>query len=268
MLYYQKPADALTATGGTGGSGDVAMAAGPDTPARTPDLPPIPQTAPQDPPAQPMPGGQPPSTSQKQPPPKETIYDTTPKQPLPRREYIFDMYDDATLERAIIKSVQEENRRRDPMLKFSPDDPSWRFPALPVINPLGLPYVTKAVREGYEPRKAVYEPLFVVHRRLHFEEKNTERYGWDMGILQPFLSTAYFYKDVLLWPNSLASGLEIGFWDTNAGKCLPGSPVPYYLYPPGLTITGMLFEGGIITGTGFILHPVNASPFIAPAAGQ
>ena len=96
----------------------------------------------------------------------------------------------------------------------------------------------KASTGTFPPARAVFEPGFVVHRRLHFEEKNTERYGWDLGFVTPFVSTAYFYKDVLLWPNSLASGVVTGFWDTNAGKCLPGSPVPYCFYPPGLTITG------------------------------
>ena len=60
-----------------------------------------------------------------------------------------------------------------------------------------------------------------------------------------------FYKDVLTWPNSLGAGCAYGFWDTSAGKCLPGSPTPYMLYPPGLTITGSAFEAVIITGAAF-----------------
>src|SRR5207244_4368586 len=106
-----------------------------------------------------------------------------PKQPLPRREYIFDMYDDATLERAIAKSLQDEQRIREPKATINPDDPSWRFPVLPPVDPTGAAYVTKAVREAYGPGRAVYEPVYVIHRRLHFEEKNTERYGWDLGFI-------------------------------------------------------------------------------------
>ena len=97
-----------------------------------------------------------------------------------------------------------------------------------------------------------YDSLYVVHRRLHFEEKNAERYGWDLGFIQPLVSTAFFYKDVLLLPNSVVSGFAYGFWDTNAGKCLPGSPTPYMLYPPGLTITGTTFEAVVITGAAFV----------------
>ena len=106
---------------------------------------------------------------------------------------------------------------------------------------------------AYEPRKAVYEPNFVVHRRLHFEEKNAERYGWDLGIIQPLVSTLYFYKDALLWPNSLGTGLVTGFWDTSAGKCLPGSPVPYYLYPPEIDLFGATVGAGAIIGVAAIL---------------
>lgn len=255
VLYFQKPADSLAATGAPEGSRELTMA----PPA---ELPPIPDAAvpkfepTADPQTQPMPMGQPgTSTSQKQQPgnvvPPEN---EKPTHPLPSRRVIFDMYDDATLERAIIQSIQRQN----PGVDLS----TLRFPRLEPVVPPGTQYVPKTV--GYEPHKAIYEPYYVVHRRLHFEEKNTERYGWDLGIIQPFVSTLYFYKDVLLWPNSLASGVEVGFWDTSAGKCLPGSPVPYYLYPPGLTISGMLFEGGIITGSAFILRPFGAgAPFIA-----
>jgi hypothetical protein len=87
---------------------------------------------------------------------------------------------------------------------------------------------------------------------MHFEELNSERYGWDLGFIQPLVSTAYFYRDVLRWPMSLASGCAYGFWDTSMGKCLPGSPTPYFLYPPGLTITGGAFQGVIITGAAFV----------------
>lgn len=255
VIYYQKPANAVAATGGP--MGDVVPAS--DGPVLGPALPPLPDTTPLtsvqppngDPSTQPVPDGLP-KTSQKQP---KVIVSDNPTQPLPDRKYIFEMYDDQRLERAVVESIQKQNPGVDLSM--------LQFPGLRPVVPPGTPYVTKTA--GYAPRQAVFEPNYVVHRRLHFEEKNAERYGWDLGFIQPLVSTAYFYKDVILWPNSLASGLEVGFWDTSAGKCLPGSPIPYYLYPPGLTITGMLFEGGIITGTGFILRPVGAAaPFVAP----
>ena len=82
---------------------------------------------------------------------------------------------------------------------------------------------------------------------------NSERYGWDLGFASPLVSTAAFYKDVIFWPYSLGSGVRTGFWDTSAGKCLPGSPVPYYLYPPGLSISGTATEALVVTGAAVII---------------
>lgn len=172
---------------------------------------------------------------------------------LPPRQAIFQMYTDEKLQDIIIRSVARENKI----------DPSrLQFPDLDVVrNRLVPPGTTYTPKTAYlPPGQILYEPNYVVHRRLHFEEKNAERYGWDFGIVQPLVSTAYFWKDALLWPNSLGTGLVTGFWDTSAGKCLPGSPVPYLLYPPNLTATGMMLEGGIITGVGFMLAPLNSLP--------
>lgn len=172
------------------------------------------------------------------------------------------MYDDARLKREVLTRTRENlQAREDEQAKAEGRKPNvvgdpTPFPAAKPVVPPGTPYVAKT--GSYPPLTEYIEPAFVVHRRLHFEEKNSERYGWDLGIIQPFVSAAAFYKDALLWPNSLASGLEVGFWDTSAGKCLPGTPVPYYLYPPGLTVTGMAAELGVFTGGAFILNPVRA----------
>ena len=179
---------------------------------------------------------------------------------LPSRQFIFTLYNDQTLEREIIKALERElaertSKDKEKDKKPVVNDRPQKFPdSIAVRNELAPPgtvYVPKTV--NYAPGQAVYEPAYVVHRRLHFEEKNTERYGWDLGFVQPFVSTMAFYKDVILWPHSLASGTVRGFWDTSAGKCLPGSPIPYYLYPPGLTITGSVVEAGVITGLAFII---------------
>jgi hypothetical protein len=169
---------------------------------------------------------------------------------------VFAFPDDAQLERVILDRLRaEEAKRIDPNTKM-PVNPYNKYPKTLTFPPGpdvggGIAYVAKT--GTYPPMRVYYEPLYLVHRRLHFEEKNAERYGWDLGIIQPLVSAAYFYKDVLLWPNSLASGVAYGFWDSSAGKCLPGSPTPYMLYPPGLTITGTVFEGVIVTGVAFAI---------------
>ena len=141
--------------------------------------------------------------------------------------------------------------QRDPT-KPKPKPPRAVRVADFVVNLGGLavppPVVTKP---GYGPAQVALEPGYVVHRRLFFEEKNSERYGWDLGMAQPFVSAAYFYKDALLWPAKLTSSRER--FDTSAGKCPPGSPVPYYLYPPEITIRGGLWEAAAVVGVVMLL---------------
>lgn len=161
---------------------------------------------------------------------------------------------DEQLLRRIIDELKGEERER------RKDDPTWRQPGpefyqMPAIEPLvpaGTPYVAKPIREGYPAMRSVIEPDYVVHRRLYFEEKNSERYGWDLGIVQPVISTLYFYKDTLLWPAKLASN-PFERYDTSAGKCLPGSPVPYYLYPPEVDLFGASVGAATIVGAAVIL---------------
>ena len=187
---------------------------------------------------------------------------------LPPRESVFMVYNDAQLEKAIMERPRqdlldqlarqfESEKKRKPtpeeQSKFLEGQEKYLvFPPLPVISPPGVAYQPKTVT--YEPRKLAIEPGYVVHRKLYFEEKNSERIGWDLGPMQTLVSAAYFWKDAILLPQGLVSGCKYGFWDTSAGKCLPGSPSPYLLYPPGLTVSGTVVEGAIITG-GFFVFP-------------
>jgi hypothetical protein len=102
------------------------------------------------------------------------------------------------------------------------------------------------------PMRMLLEPGYVVHRRLYFEDRNSERYGWDVGFAQPLLSLGIFYKDVLLYPAKHASNRRERY-DTNAGKYMPGSPVPYLLYPPEITLAGYAVGAAAIVGTAFLL---------------
>jgi hypothetical protein len=113
-----------------------------------------------------------------------------------------------------------------------------------------FPEKPKLTDEPYQARKVApleeyAEPNYVVYRRLYFEEKNAERYGWDLGPIQLLVSTCYFFKDVLLFPQNFGS-YPCRRFDSSAGHCQPGDPVPYILYPPEFTWTGLLTEGGVI----------------------
>ena len=147
----------------------------------------------------------------------------------------------------------EDDKKRDPNTttkKRTRDE--FKLPELGFNQNTGANYV---LRTGtYPPTQAKLEPGFIVHRRLMFEELNAERYGWDFGLLSPVVSTAYFYKDLLLWPSHLASNWRERY-ATNAGKYMPGTPVPYFLYPPEITITGGAVGAGAIVATSLLLLP-------------
>jgi hypothetical protein len=177
-------------------------------------------------------------------PPDPQALDPMYRTVLPPRQEIFRMRNDAELEKWVMEQVRVNQN-------LPVGDPSLKFPEEETIGG-AIKYQAKSSQ--YPPHTVNIEPTYLVHRRLLFEEVNAERYGWDLGVLQPLVSSAYFYKDVLFLPSTLAAGFVQGFWDTNAGKCLPGSPTPYMLYPPGLTITGGAFEGAVVTGLAVVLH--------------
>lgn len=116
-----------------------------------------------------------------------------------------------------------------------------QFPDKPILSK------TEFAGRNFPPTVVIAEPRFVCHNRLYFEEKNAERYGWDLGFIQPFVSTLYFYKDVLCLPHNIFSD-PCRRYECSAGYCLPGDPVPYIFYPPQFTLVGGIAEGAIAVG--------------------
>lgn len=135
-------------------------------------------------------------------------------------------------------SLQERMRQEN---KNRPQAERVMFPELPVLSSMSFSNRTF-------PAAAIFaEPNYVNYKRLHFEEKNSERFGWELGILQPALSAANFYKDVFFLPTKVASYYRRGY-ETSAGYCLPGEPVPYLLYPPEVTTAGGIAQVGVLVG--------------------
>lgn len=157
------------------------------------------------------------------------------------KENVFRCFDDAELNERIIRELMKEQKidKRD----------YFKLPVHEPLVPVGTPYTPTTAH--FSPMRAQLEPGYVVHRRLYFEEKNSERYGWELGIAQPVVSTLAFYKDTLLLPSKFASNL-FERYDTSAGKCPPGSPVPYFLYPPEIDILGGSFGAGVFVGAAFL----------------
>src|SRR5207253_826419 len=142
---------------------------------------------------------------------------------LPGPERLFQMDSEETL----FRRMRQEARERKPE--------ELVFPEEPVLS-----------KEAYYGRnwpkaKMVVEPHYVCHGNLLFEQLNADRYGWELGNLQPLASTLMFYKNVVLLPYH-AFTYPCRCCDCSAGKCLPGDPVPLLLYPPDLTLTGVVGE--------------------------
>ena len=150
---------------------------------------------------------------------------------------------------------EEYNRIQNDQEKARSSPNSKRMPTFRpkrIIASDKLTYMAKTV--NYPPQTQYIYPAYVTHRPLYFEEKNSERYGWELGIAQPAISALYFYKDVLFWPAHLASNVRERY-DTNRGKCLPGSPVPYYLYPPEVSLLGLSAEASAVIATAAFIVP-------------
>src|SRR5262249_53256726 len=88
------------------------------------------------------------------------------------------------------------------------------------------------------------EPNYTCYGRLGFEQKNLERYGWDLWFVTPFVSAGAVYWDLVTLPLH-AFTCPFRRCECNAGYCLPGDPVPFALYPPEITLTGTLAEAGV-----------------------
>jgi hypothetical protein len=136
-------------------------------------------------------------------------------------------------ESALIQRMKQESRER------RPEEPA--FPQKAVLTT--EPYYGRS----WKPRTMLVEPAYVCHGKLLFEQINIERYGWEVGLFQPLLSTAAFFKDFALLPMH-AFAHPCVCYDCSAGKCLPGDPVPFLLYPPDITVSGVAAELGTIAG--------------------
>jgi hypothetical protein len=137
-------------------------------------------------------------------------------------------------EEKLHERIKQETKERDPNDRVT-------FPEEPILS-----RDTYLGREALWPRtNRIVEPYFTNYQRLYFQQINAERYGWDLGILHPVLSALTFYKDVVLLPYHLGTD-PCRCYESNAGYCLPGDPVPLLLYPPQLSATGALAEVGTI----------------------
>jgi hypothetical protein len=132
----------------------------------------------------------------------------------------------------------QEARRRGERLEF-PEDPP---PPKQVI-----------VARRWPPLREVAEPSFVMHGRLFFEQPAFERYGWDLGIIQPVVSAGLFYWDAFTLPYNWGTH-PFQRYESSAGHCLPGDPVPLLLPPPEIRVSGLVAQTSALFGV-FLAFP-------------
>jgi hypothetical protein len=110
---------------------------------------------------------------------------------------------------------------------------------------------TPYVERNWATATKLVEPSFVVHGRLLFEQPNFERGLWNLGIFQPLVESGKFMFDIAALPYHLGTR-PFQQYDCSAGKCLPGDPAPFYLYPMEFSLTGLAAEGAAVTGILFM----------------
>lgn len=135
-------------------------------------------------------------------------------------------------EAALFERMRQEARER-------PVPERIEFPPEPVIS--------RDVFSGryLPPKSMIVEPAYVCYKRLYFEQKNYERYGWDFGLLTPMLSVGTFLADVALLPYNVVKE-PCRRYECNAGYCLPGDPVPFRAFPLEWSLAGAIAEAGTI----------------------
>jgi len=77
---------------------------------------------------------------------------------------------------------------------------------------------------------ATAAPGYVCYKRPWFEQVNSERYGWSLGVFQPILSTGIFYTDLALLPWHWLTD-PCRWYECSSGRCLPGDTVPLLWNP-------------------------------------
>src|SRR5262249_41548381 len=114
------------------------------------------------------------------------------------------------------------------------------FPEEPVLTK--EPFVGR----HWSPLTREIEPYYVMYGRLLFQQKNFGRTGGDWGPISPLLWAGKFFVDVATLPYHLGTR-PLQQYETSAGYCLPGDPVPLLLYPPEISATGLAAEAAVIT---------------------
>jgi hypothetical protein len=118
------------------------------------------------------------------------------------------------------------------------------------LNELGNVSYDSVLMRHWMGLRYCWDAPVLYHQPLYFEQVNLERYGYGprhLRAIQPVLSGAHFFATVPTLPYQIASG-PLHRAEYALGHYRPGSPAPYRIQYPPLSIPGSLAEAGVIVG--------------------
>jgi hypothetical protein len=102
--------------------------------------------------------------------------------------------------------------------------------------------------EGFESWKPfLWEAPATSHRPLYFENVNLERHGYSFGVAQPFVSASHFACSTVILPYRMVAEPPCQPIYT-LGHVRPGTPTPFRVYWPPLSLPAGVAEGALIVG--------------------
>ncbi len=156
--------------------------------------------------------------------------------------------DDAELDRAVpeIKPMNQIDLRIGPANQLTPPDY-----AEPWIQNQGTLHHVLGTSRDWPTLDYRWAASAIGYHPLYFEDVNLERYGYSYGCLQPAVSYAHFFGNVMLWPYHLVEHppCECVY---SLGHARPGSCAPYYrprwlpIDPHAATIEAATIAGAIL----------------------
>ncbi len=123
----------------------------------------------------------------------------------------------------------------------------------PFEFPAEEPIKTALTPRSFPPATAIQFPSYVVYQPTYFQQINAERYGWELGVFQPLISTAQFYGDVLLLPYKV-SAQPPSCCDSNVGYIQSGDPESLRFLTMPFSWRGVIGQTGAAVG-GAALFP-------------
>ncbi len=124
--------------------------------------------------------------------------------------------------------TRKRGTKRDPFAKYPKDADVPAAPAGRRRHGVSSPRPPITRRCGSTTSRSTSSTAGCTSRR-----RTPSGTGGTSGIIQPLVSAAYFYKDVLLWPNSLASGVRLRLLGHERRQVPAGQPDAVHALPAG-----------------------------------